>query len=259
MLVLSQGTMVTGIGMLRSLPPHARPADLGPETEEGLHLAAALTHYARTRFILNLMPLLERAEVLRRVVTIFVGGLEGRVDTNDIQLRSAVKLLAQRGHGASLVTLSMVKIAHEHPTVSFVHDFPSFVRSNISRGTTGFAMGLLKSVTAVFGRFMYIPNDESGDRHLYLATSARYPAVEHDKASVGVPADMVARGIDGSEGSGMYSVNQYGESARESVEQVVKDQQKDGTADTVWKDLESHFKRITGKMADWNEDMGGPV
>lgn len=45
----------------------------GTKTREGLHCFASLTYYSRVRFIVNPLPLLKRATVLRRLVTVFTG------------------------------------------------------------------------------------------------------------------------------------------------------------------------------------------
>jgi hypothetical protein len=42
-------------------------------------------YYCRTRFIINLLPLLQQATSLRRVVTVFAGGKEGQIYPNDFQ------------------------------------------------------------------------------------------------------------------------------------------------------------------------------
>jgi len=57
-------------------------------TSEGLHLAHSLILHARNRFIVNLLPLLQQAHGLRRVITVAAGGKEGPIDANDFEGRS---------------------------------------------------------------------------------------------------------------------------------------------------------------------------
>jgi hypothetical protein len=102
------------------------------ETPEGLHFAASLVVYSRNRFIVNLLPLLQNATALRRVVSVFAACKEGPVDTIDFQGRK-VPMLSQRGHTSSLVTLSLEALAKKAPDVSFIHDFPGPVKSGIGR------------------------------------------------------------------------------------------------------------------------------
>ena len=105
--------------------------------------------------------------------------------------------MAARGHASSMATLSLQTMAKSAPNVSFIHDFPGPVKSGIARGTTGPIFLAMKAVMALLGPFVYVPNTESGERHLYLATSARYPADKAGDEAPGVPLEdgvEVARG-----------------------------------------------------------------
>lgn len=71
----------------------------------------------------------------------------------------------------------------------------------------------MKGFFSAFGRWIYIPNEKCGERHLFLATSARYASRSTEKkgkedgdgVQVGDGVD-VARRTDGESGSGVYSV-----------------------------------------------------
>ncbi|EAQ88527.1 hypothetical protein CHGG_05146 [Chaetomium globosum CBS 148.51] len=71
LLFLTTGTMVTG-----------------KDTPENLYYPTAVTYYARIRLIANLLPLLQKASSLRRVVSVFGGTKEGPVCVGDLQGRS---------------------------------------------------------------------------------------------------------------------------------------------------------------------------
>ena len=218
------------------------------ETPEGLHLATALVHHSRARFIYNLLPLLQQATALRRVVTVFGAGKEGPLDETDFQAWK-VPILAQCGHVSSLVTLSLEALAKKAPGVSFVHDFPGSVKSGIARGTKGPLWITIKAVFKVIGPLIYIPTEESGERHLFFATSARYPAGIGGDTALGVPLAggvAVARGTDGESGSGVYSIDQNGESAGPKTEELLAKFRKEGMVEKVWNHTEEEFQRITG-------------
>ncbi len=91
-----------------------------------------MTFYARIRLISNLLPLLQKAQDLRRVVTVFAGTKEGKINTADFQGRH-VPLLSQRGHFTSMMTLALEAIAEKAPDVSFIHDFPGAVMTNLGK------------------------------------------------------------------------------------------------------------------------------
>jgi hypothetical protein len=221
------------------------------ETAEGLHLASALVLHSRARFIVNLLPLLQQATALRRVVSVFAACKEGPVDTTDFQAWN-VPLLSQRGHVSSLVTLSLEALAKKAPDVSFIHDFPGPVKSNIGRDTKGAVMFMMKAIFTVLGPLINMPNQESGERHLFLATSARYPAGAGGEITAGVPLAggvVLARGTSGESGSGVYSIDSDGESAGPRVEELLAKFRKEGMAEKVWEHTEGEFKRITGLEA----------
>ena len=110
----------------------------------------------------------------------------------------------------------------------------------------------MKAVYAIIGPMVFIPNEESGERHLFVATSARYPASTGNDTAPGVPLVeglTVARGTDGVTGSGMYSIDQNGESAGPHVEELLAKFRDEGMAGKVWDHIQEEFMRITGADA----------
>jgi NAD(P)-dependent dehydrogenase (short-subunit alcohol dehydrogenase family) len=231
MLVLNQGSMVAGV-----------------ETSEGLHMAASLIIHSRTRFIVNLLPQLQAATHLRRVVSIFTGTKEGPITNPDLQMRSmGYNVLKARGQAASTVTLATEAVAATAPDVSFIHDFPGPVNSNIARGD-GVGKLIMRGISRIVSPFLYIKENVSGDRHLFLATSARYPSVSGAAEGVELGSGVeVARGIDGKVGSGMYVIDEVCEPASKEVESLVRKLKEDGWGKKVWDHVVGEFVRITGK------------
>ncbi|KAB8670394.1 hypothetical protein FH972_026307 [Carpinus fangiana] len=225
----------------------------GTKTAEGLHMAASLVRYSRSRFVVNLLPELRAATSLRRVVSVFAGTKEGSVDTNDLP-GWKVNLLATRGHAASSVTFSLEGLAKRAPDVTFIHDFPGPVKSNLIRGGEGAIVGAMKYLAKALGPLgLAIPNEECGDRHVFLATSAKYPAGkpgEKDAVAVALgDGQVVAKGSDGKTGSGVYTVDQHGEPQGAKVEALLADMRKNGVADKVCEEIQTEFLRITGVEA----------
>ena len=224
--------------------------DMPPESAEGLHIALSLPHYSRARFIVNLLPHIQRATSLRRVVSVFTAGKEGRIDLSDFQGWNTKNVLKSRGHASSIVTLSLEAMAKKAPDVTFIHGFPGAVKSGIARDLKGAPGVILRTVFGVLGVFMYVPNLECGERHLFLATSAKYPpASAGETAASMVPLGdgiAVARGTDGKAGSGVYSIEQNLESAGPKVEALLTELRKEGLVEEVWKRTTEEFRRITG-------------
>ena len=197
---------------------------------------------------MNLLPELQRATTLRRVVSVFVGTKEGVLDMDNLPGWNKA-LMASRGHAGSLVTMSLEALAKRAPDVSFVHNFPGTVKTDIAKDTTGLMMSTFKAVLWAIGPLVYMPNQECGERQLFFATSARFPARKGEGVVAGVPLDggvEVAKGSDGVVGSGVYSIDQEGESAGPAVVEVLTKARKEGSVEKVWEHIEGEFKRVTG-------------
>jgi hypothetical protein len=147
------------------------------ETSEHVQLLAALHYYSRLRFITNLLPLLQDATSVGRIVTVAGGGHEGPLDPTDFPALR-VPLLDLRGHLSTLISLGLEAVARTAPEVSFVHDYPGTVNTPLSSRMKNVPQAPIRRVDA------YVPVEESGERHLYLATSARFPSVR-DRSAAG--------------------------------------------------------------------------
>lgn len=219
------------------------------ETSEGLPFAIAVSIHSRIRFILNLLPLLRRAEHLRRVVSVGAATYEGAIDVNNIT-GVGLSLLSMRNQVASIQTLLLEEMAKRAPEVSFVHTVPGVVKSGILRDAEGTGMAIRIAISKLLMPLIATSPAECGERHAFVATSAVYPAGQQGSEScAGVPLQgslRTARGTDGKLGSGVYSVSNKCEVASSKVEELLAIFRKDGTAEIVWNYFAADFKRITG-------------
>ncbi|MCJ1402181.1 hypothetical protein MMC11_005401 [Xylographa trunciseda] len=223
---------------------------VGIKTAEGLHYPAALTVYARNRFISNLLPLIRRGKCLRRVVSVYGATLEGPINMADFQGWNLGRMEGY-GHEVSITTLALETHHKAAPEVSFVHNFPGAVESGIARGSIGVLMRVLKTVYAVLGPLVHMPLVEAGDRHVFLCTSARFSSGPEDPTA-GVPLVdglAFARGTDGQIGSSVYSIGADGESAGPKVERLLAQLRSQGMVEWVWENIESG---ISGALASSN-------
>ena len=199
------------------------------------------------RFTTNFLPLLHRGSVLRRVVFVAGGGLEGPLDTSDLPGRR-VPMTRIRAHLCTLISLGLESIARVNPEVSFVHNYPGTVDTPLSSRVRGVVGVLLRAYIFLLGRWICVPIEECGERHLYLATSAKFaPATADNDNGSGVPlanGAKVARGITGELSSGLYSVGWDGTSASPTVEKLLAGYRAQGMVDKIWQHTESEFKRI---------------
>lgn len=108
----------------------------------------------------------------------------------------------------------------------------------------------VRGLATVIGPLFNIAPEESGAYHLFFATSDRYPSKKVTDAPGGMISSgglSTARGIDGVPGSGMYCIDQKGECASTTVEQLITGYQEDGTIDKVWQQTLETWERIIGE------------
>ncbi|KAH0344267.1 NAD(P)-binding protein, partial [Aureobasidium melanogenum] len=184
------------------------------ETSEGIDKLFALRYYARMRFTQNLLPLLEAAEPQPgRVVSVLGGGFEGNINAKDLDLKHNYNIVSCAMHSVTMTSLAMEHLAASH-RASFVHVYPGLVGTNIY--TNSFPPPLAAVYNYGMWPLMYpfsVNIDESGQRHLFHATSDRYAANKLES-----PGDMNVQheseravGSGGVLGSGAYLMNWKGE------------------------------------------------
>ncbi|KAI1062441.1 hypothetical protein LB506_006110 [Fusarium annulatum] len=241
-LFLSQGTLRIGVGKSSIV------IQLLLYTEEGLPLVTGLTIYSRNRLTVNLLPLLKKSPSLRRVISVMAGTHEGKLFSDDIAARNIpfTSIHNSRGHMCSALTLSLEALARQAPEVSFIHNFPGSVDTNLIRSGDGFMMQVMKywfkvSMTV---RRQWLPKEECGERHAWLCLTGRYP--DKEGSENGIKEGEVAVGTGGNKGSGVYSVDWDGESASVEVVKLLDGFKEEGLVEKLWKDQEKEFIRITG-------------
>ena len=216
-------------------------------TSEDLHLLAALVYYSRLRFITNLLPLIQRAPSLRRIVTVGGGTLEGPIDPTDFPALR-VPLLKIRGHLTTLITLGLEAIARAAPEVSFAHDYPGTVNTPLMTHAKGLHGVLVRTYIGLFGRWVCVPTEESGERHLYLATSSKFQPASGQNAGIQLGDGVeVAVGTTGEVSSGVYSVGWDCESASPAVHELLAGLREKGMVDEIWRHTEGEYKRVSAK------------
>ncbi|KAL1612142.1 hypothetical protein SLS60_000365 [Paraconiothyrium brasiliense] len=245
----SQGSMGFTKGISKDIHSSKHGTEVHVETSEGLPLVSALALHGRTRFILNLLPLLQQARHLRRVVSVGAASYEGAIQTGNIP-GIGLPLLEWRDHFASCHTLLLSKVAQRAPDVGFVHTCPGVVKSGIMRDMEPtLRLRIMVTITGFLAPLINTSPNECGERHLYAATSARFAAQKNDGQMPGVSLETpmhVARGIDGRSGSGVYSSDVRGESATPKVEELLKAYKENSTAEDLWQYVLSDYMRITG-------------
>lgn len=164
------------------------------------------------RFVQNLLPLLENTAP-SRVVSILGGGFEGPIKTEDLDLQKNYSIINSAFHAITMTSLAMEHLAEKtsNPDLSFVHSYPGIVGTNIY--TNSFPAPIAAYYNYVMWPLMWpfsVNLEESGERHLFHSTSARFPGKGAGSDAKNVD---VAVGSNGQKGSGVYLTNWKGETS----------------------------------------------
>ncbi|KAL5355842.1 hypothetical protein BJX96DRAFT_141949 [Aspergillus floccosus] len=224
------------------------------ETAEGLDRKFSLHYYARMRLITQLLPLLKAAAEdtsveasarLSRVVSVLdphasvrAGGA-GTLDYSDMSLKNTFTLTKCAAHASLMGNFFLEGMARQHPQTSFVHAYPSGVATGIMRQIPGgnVVAVILKTLLRPF----MVPIEESGERHLFAATSSKFPPkVEGMRTE-----DGVAVGSNGVKGSGCYWVNWDGEAL--SSNKKLDKTRETGAVEKVVQHTNEVFEEVCGE------------
>lgn len=175
-----------------------------------------------------LLPLLNAAPK-PRVVSVLCGGLEAPIDEKDLDLTGpkAFSTGAGNNHVTTMTTLTMEHLARENPHITFVHTHPGIVATTllkkVSSGFTGF---LLRYVATPLAKLFAMSVTESGQRHLFYATNARYG---NDGGLVPLPKGLE---VAAKSKEGVFLVDPKGEIV--DSEKLLSDLRERGVGELVW-------------------------
>jgi hypothetical protein len=208
------------------------------ETDEGVDKKLSLHYYARMRFLVNLLPQLTNAGTsnqLSRTISVLSAGHEGKLLLDDLPLKNNYSLGNCANHATTMNSLAMEELAASHPATSFIHAYPGGVNTGLLDKMLG---RLGSNALAFLARPWMVPLDQSGERHLYAATSSTYPSRDRK-------ADEAVSGSDGTKGSGAYLLSWDGSVT--GNQKILNEYRSDGTRKTVWEHTLGVFESVCGK------------
>jgi hypothetical protein len=200
------------------------------------------------RFVHNLLPLLSSSP--SRIVSIHGAGKEGKLIENDLELKQNFSMANAAMHTSTMNTLALAEIAASHPSISCVHVFPGVVVTGafnvLSENWVLPLRFLFRQVAMPLAKPFTVSLKESGQRHLFHATSARYPPAgvkDPPGAGVAMPSGVeVAKGSDWKEGSGCYLLNYDGETTADK--NLLDEYRKRGMGKKIWQHTHEVFDRV---------------
>ncbi|KAI9736331.1 MAG: hypothetical protein M1834_001217 [Cirrosporium novae-zelandiae] len=214
------------------------------ENANGLDNLLAVRYYMRMRFIVNLLPLLTLSSS-PRVISVCAAGREQALIEPDLELREKYSLINAANQPTTMTSLFMEELSRRYPTISFIHTYPGVVKTNILQaGFSAPVAFVMRWIVIPLLTPITIPIKDAGERHLFVATSARYPPAK-TTTSAGVPPPDDAEilvGSNGNKGSGAYLVDWDCEAA--PTKEVLKKAMDEGKGQKIWEHTLEVFDRI---------------
>jgi hypothetical protein len=219
------------------------------ESSEGLDRKMVLNYYSRMRFINNLLPLLRTASTtpphFSRSLSVLGAGYESPMNMDDIELKNTFSAGNCAAHTTVMNDLMVEQYAAREPGTTFIHTSPGVVNTGVARELPAWARIPLKMFLPVLSPFM-VSHDETGERHLFMATSGMYPPLKPAEASAaGVSPQKgveVVKGSSGQVGSGGYLLSYRGEAT--GKQKLLAEYRKKRIAETVWEHTAGVFERV---------------
>lgn len=207
------------------------------------------------RFVHNLLPLL-LSSPSSRIVSIHGAGREGQLNEADLELKHTYSMKNASMHTCTMNTLALEELASSHPSISCVHVFPGLV---ITPAFAAFSEDwsfplrfLFRQAVLPFVKLFTISLQESGERHLFHATSARYPPAgvrDPPGGGVALPNGVeVAKGADWKEGSGCYLLNWDGETVGDK--KLLEEYRKRNMGKKIWEHTQEVFDRAVSNVGE---------
>ena len=227
-----------------SIPKDLHTNKVLTETSEGLDRKLTTNYYSRVRFTQQLLPLLQSASPqLSRVVSVLAPGGESAIDLEDLDLKHGFSLRKAAAHAVTMTDFALEEFATKNPTVSFVHSYPGGVKTGFFK-ESGVAIRALVRLAFTLMSPWTIPIEESGERHLYAATSAAYPPKAGEEGDVEVGGGEVKKGSAGEIGTGAYFIGSDGE--LRANEKVLKGLRGKDAGARIWAHTMKLFENIRG-------------
>lgn len=217
----------------------------------------AMMYYSRMRAIQQLKPLLLKSELPAAVVSVFAAGFEAKLFRDDLSLRDPqhYSYLQARSHLCHMHSAYLAKLAETHSDdttgkLRLVHIFPGLVLTSAFDNPAypaWFRFLFNRILVPLFLRpFVAVDSDESAARMLSLASPVLYPAANVGDGGGETGTGGAVRGMDGSLGSGAYSLDWKGDDIhnRKAYAKLGDDGEVEALKNQVWEHTNKAFEII---------------
>jgi hypothetical protein len=217
------------------------------------------------RLTSNLLPLLQNCRS-SRVLSVLAGGQERRLFTEDLGLKENYSTLNVIDQTTTMHTLAFEHLAKDNPSISFLHAYPGWVKTDIVKNLFSAAQPQQSQFTAYLrklaGNWLFLPVfnliatsvEECGERQLFHATNARYASKieqeqHHDDRDAGITTATAFRDSFAEcsvPRNGVYRVAANGETISDN--KVLGPYRRDNMAKKIWEHTAGVFEEVLIKQ-----------
>lgn len=207
------------------------------------------------RLTSNLIPLLKNSPA-PRILSVLAGGQEAPILTHDLGLELNYSIANVVNHTTTMHTLAFEYIAESNPSISFLHAYPGWVRTDIVNNLFtpkkpgawyGFLFALVRWVATLLLMLFGISAEEAGERQAFHATNPRYPSRSRLEAQSLEPENVF--GVFFAEcsvpGNGVYRVGWKGEGVSDA--KVLGPYREQRLPEKIWEHTISVFDRALAR------------
>lgn len=169
-------------------------------------------------------------------MTVLGAGIGNRIVESDLGLKDSFSLSNCGAHCGVMTDLMLERLAATWKGTAFVHTAPGVVKTNLGSELPTCLRAAYKVAGPLLAPWT-VGLDETGERHLYMATSNRYPPLGvPSEFSCGASAEKndVAEGSNGDRGSGAYLLNWDGRVQKHNAD-LLEEYRQRGTTEMIWK------------------------
>jgi hypothetical protein len=179
-----------------------------------------------------------------RSISVLGAGHESAVNFDDLELKNTFSGARCAAHTTLMNDFMVEEYSAREPGVTFIHSSPGAVNTGAARDLPLWARATVKLFTPVLLPFM-VGREETGERHLFLATSAMYPPAKPGKSAFASGVSLtegiaVGEGANGTPGG--YLVNWNGEITGKG--KLLAGYRTDGISKVVWEHTVEIFERV---------------
>ncbi|KAF8148065.1 hypothetical protein B0H34DRAFT_669142 [Crassisporium funariophilum] len=146
------------------------------ESSEGIDKKLAVHYYSRSRMINDLLPALKNAKDAgedAKVMSVLAAGKGGGIDLEDLGLKKTYSVSGAALAAPTYNDLMLESYSSRNPSLSFIHAYPGFVRTNIMASSSSTLLSFSSSLLLGLTYPLSVSAEDCGEHMWYAMLNAK--------------------------------------------------------------------------------------